>query len=65
MEEGKRVLKPGGKILVVDWLKDNPLTKEIEYISFDEIKEIAKNLDLKVEKEFQVGIYHYGLIFEK
>lgn len=65
LEEGKRVLKPNGKILVVDWLKDNPLTKEIEYVSFDEIKEIAQNLNLKLEKEFAAGIYHCGLIFNK
>ena len=65
LEEGKRVLRPGGKILVVDWIKDNPLTKEIEYVSFDEIKEIAKNLNLKLEKEFAAGSYHYGLVFKK
>lgn len=83
MVEGKRVLKKGGKILVVDWLKDNPLTKElaetsshlasrsaqpnstIEYVSFDEIKKICKELGLKLEKEFEAGVYHQGLIFEK
>lgn len=65
LEEGKRVLKPKGKILVVDWFKDNPLTKEIEYISFDEIKKIGKNLNLKIEKEFAAGNYHYVVIFEK
>lgn len=64
-EEAKRVLKKGGKILIVDWLKDNPLTKEIEKVSFEEIKEIAKDLDLKLEKEFEAGLYHYALIFEK
>lgn len=65
MGEGKRVLKKGGKILVVDWIKDNPLTKEIEYVSFDEIKKIGKGLNLKLEKEFEAGAYHQGLIFEK
>jgi len=65
LQEGKRVLKLGGKILVVDWVKDNPLTKEIEYVSFDEIKKIAKTLNLKIEKEFEAGKYHYGVIFEK
>ncbi len=65
LEEGKRILKPKGKILVVDWIKDNPLTKEIEYISFDEIKKIGKNLNLKIEKEFAAGNYHYVVIFEK
>ena len=52
LEEGKRILKPGGRILVVDWVKDNPLTKEIEKVSFEEIKKAAKELRLKVEKEF-------------
>ena len=65
MEEGKRVLKKKGKILVVDWQKDNPLTPEIEWLDFEEIKKIAQELNLKLEKEFAAGSYHYGLIFEK
>ena len=65
LEEGERILKEGGKILVVDWIKDNPLTKQIEYVSFDEIKDIAKDLGLKLEKEFEAGSYHYGLLFSK
>ena len=65
LEEGKRVLKPGGKILVVDWIKDNPLTPEIEWVDFSQIKKIAKDLDLKIEKEFQAGLYHWGLILLK
>lgn len=63
--EGKRILKQGGMILIVDWIKDNPLTKEIEYVSFDEIKKIAKELDLKVQKEFEAGSYHKGLTLIK
>jgi len=65
LEEGKRALKKGGKILVVDWLKDNPLTKEIEQVSFEEVKEIAQEIGLKLEKEFEAGVYHHGLIFAK
>jgi len=65
LEEGKRILKKGGKILVVDWIKDNPLTPEIEWVDFDKIKEAAKGLDLKVEKEFEAGLYHQGLILAK
>lgn len=65
LEEGKRILKKGGKILVVDWIKDNPLTPEIEWVDFDEIKETAKDLGLKLEKEFEAGLYHRGLILAK
>jgi len=65
LAEGKRVLKPEGKILVVDWERDNPLTLEIEFCSIEEIKKIVEELDLKVEKEFKAGSYHWGLILTK
>lgn len=65
LEEGKRVLKKDGKILIVDWIKDNPLTKEIEFLSFEEIKEMAKEIGLEIEKEFKAGDYHLGLILTK
>ena len=65
LEEGKRVLKQGGKILVVDWKKDNPLTPQIEKVSFAEVKKIAKAINLKIEEEFSAGAFHYGLILVK
>ena len=65
LEEAERVLKREGRILVVDWAKDNPLTKRIEFVDFDKIKKIAKELNLKLEKEFEAGSYHKGLIFVK
>jgi len=65
LQEGKRVLKLGGKILIVDWRKDNPLTPEIEMVPIEDIKKLAKDLDLKIEKEFQAGLYHWGLILVK
>jgi len=65
LAESKRILKSGGKILVVDWKKDNPLTKQIEKVSFEEIKEIALGLDLKMEKEFDASPYHFALVFTK
>ncbi len=66
LEEGKRILKKGGKILVVDWKEDLP--KEIgpeEKVKKEEIKEIAKELGLKLKEEFEAGDFHFGLIFEK
>ena len=65
LQEGKRVLRPGGRVLIVDWQKDNPLTPEIEWVDFSQIKKIAKDLNLKLEKEFEAGIYHYGLVLVK
>lgn len=65
LEEGKRVLKKGGRILIVDWLKDNPLTPEIEFCSIEKVKEIAQKINLEIEKEFRAGAYHWGLILKK
>jgi len=65
LAEGKRVVMSGGTILIVDWIKDNPMTSEVEMVSFDEIKEIAKELKLKLENEFDSGTYHHVLILKK
>jgi ubiquinone/menaquinone biosynthesis C-methylase UbiE len=65
LAEGKRVLAPGGRILVVDWIKDNPLTKEIENLDFDEVKAAASEMGLKIEREFPAGSYHHALILVK
>lgn len=65
MEEGKRVLKEGGKILVVDWKEDASLGPEDGRISAEDVKKTAKDLGLKLEKEFDAGSYHYGLVFSK
>lgn len=65
LAEGKRVLKKGGKILVVDWKKDATLGPKAGRVSAQEVKEIAEDLNLKLEKELDAGNYHYGLLFEK
>ena len=65
MEEGKRVLKKGGEILVVDWKVNASTGPEKDRVSAEEVKGIAKDLDLKLEKEFEAGSYHYGLLFSK
>lgn len=65
LEEGKRVLKRGGKILIVDWKKKALLGPKEGRVSSEEVKKLAKELGLKLEKEFEAGPYHYGLIFIK
>lgn len=63
--EAKRVLKPGGKMLIVDWEQDNPLTPCIEKVDFGNLKYFAKSQNLKIEKEFEAGRYHFALILVK
>lgn len=64
-EEAKRILKSNGKILVVDWKEDSLQGPIDGRISEKEVKEIAENVGLEIEKEFEAGIYHYGLVFVK
>jgi ubiquinone/menaquinone biosynthesis C-methylase UbiE len=64
-KEAKRVLKKEGKILVVDWKEDSPFGPKEGRILAEEVKKIAQDLGLKLEKEIGAGGYHYGLLFEK
>ncbi|MFH1181246.1 MAG: class I SAM-dependent methyltransferase [bacterium] len=63
-QEAKRVLKKNGKILVVDWKEDAPFGPKTA-VSLSEVKKIAEEESLKLEKEFEPGKYHYGLLFQK
>jgi ubiquinone/menaquinone biosynthesis C-methylase UbiE len=65
MTEAKRVLKSGGQILIIDWLKRSPFNQKENMISPDDVKKIAEELGLFLKKEFAVGDYHYGLLFLK
>jgi ubiquinone/menaquinone biosynthesis C-methylase UbiE len=63
-EEAKRVLKKGGKILVVDWKEKAEVGPE-RRVSLDKVKEVAKEIGFKVEEEFEAGIYHFALLLTK
>lgn len=65
LEEGKRVLKRGGKILIVDWKKGASMGPKGKEVLPEEVEKIAKELGLKSEKEFEAGLYHWGLIVVK
>jgi len=67
IEEANRILKPKGKLVIIDWdkvktsfgprLEDRP--------EKENIIGIAKGIGLKLEKNLETGLYHYGLIFRK
>lgn len=65
ISEAKRVLSPGGKILVVDWKKESSLGPKEGKIDPEEVKKIAESLGLQTEKEFSAGAFHYGIVFQK
>jgi len=67
MEEAKRVLKPGGKILLIEWKKgDTSIGPDVGIrMSVEEIKDIVRKSELGIEREIDVGNFHYGLILVK
>lgn len=67
MAEAARLLKPGGKLLVVDWDNTKPAFTPPSNMQVEpnKLNEYAHQLDLKLEKDFKAGQYHFGIIFSK
>jgi len=65
MDEAERILKPGGQLLLIDWLKKSPFNQKESLVTPEEVKKIAETLSLSLKKEFAAGDYHYGLLFIK
>jgi len=64
-KEAKRILRPEGQVLVVDWNKNSFIGPGNNAVSKKEVEEIAQREGFIKEKEFEAGNYHYGLIFKK
>lgn len=66
IKEAKRVVKKGGKMIVIDWKKDQPMGPPQDLIvSPDSMKGMVKQEGFKLEKEFSAGDRHWGMIFIK
>ena len=65
--ETARILKSKGKAVVVDWKKCDLSfgPKPEQCVTVDQVKEVAQDTGFKFIDEFEPGVYHYGLIFEK
>lgn len=64
LKEAKRVLKKTGKIVVIEWNDDAILGPNVAYrILKEQLKKLVKEVGFVLEKEFQAGDSHYGLVF--
>ena len=64
-KEAGRVLKPQGRILVVEWKQGAVMGPKTQVPSRDEVRQLGKESGFLIEKEFEAGDYHYALIFIK
>ncbi len=67
IEEIKRILKPSGKLLLIDWM-DNSVAVSSSFhkiISNDKAKEMFEEKGFIWQKEIDAGKHHYGIIFKK
>lgn len=65
LNETKRILKPDGRILIIDWKKLSNVGPKEHAISREEMKELAQKNGFTLENDFDLGKYHWGLIFKK
>lgn len=66
IEEARRILKTGGRMLAVEWSsEDFAIGPERKLRIYKEsIVELANKKGFKLSKEISAGNFHYGLIFE-
>lgn len=62
--EAKRLMKQGGKLLVVDWDSGTPLSPKI-LVPKMLAEGIFQKAGFTLEKSFDAGDHHYGIIFKK
>jgi len=67
LAETKRILKPNGRVLVVDWEESfGGLGPEPESVfPKEKAKSLLKENGFILQKEFSAGDNHYGFIFKK
>jgi ubiquinone/menaquinone biosynthesis C-methylase UbiE len=67
VSEIRRILKPRGKVLVVDWSASfGHMGPHPEHVLYKEVAiKLFTELGFEVEKEIEAGDNHYGIIFIK
>lgn len=65
--EAARILKPRGRVFLIEWDKDTSLVgpPASQRVSRQDAERLFGAEGLRFEKEFNAGSHHYGLIFRK
>ncbi len=62
--EIKRILKPGGKVLIVDWSEVSALSP-VNLVTSTKAQMMFEKAGFKMENSFNAGNHHYGLILTR
>ncbi|MFA6551054.1 MAG: methyltransferase domain-containing protein [Patescibacteria group bacterium] len=67
IREATRLLKRGGKLLVIDWKKiATPFGPSIEErLNKENLVAVCQRFGLELMEEFSAGAYHFGIVFLK
>lgn len=67
LKETKRILRSGGRALVIDWSDsfDGLGPPKDHLVSVDSITNMAKKNDLIITEKIPVGAHHWGIIMQK
>ena len=67
INEANRMLKPGGRAVVIDWLPSGATfgPPQEKRTSLDKVRQMAKLVKWKEVAAFEPGPYHFGVTFEK
>lgn len=66
LEEAKRVLKPQGKLIMIDWQPKASLAPQQGWsLTQNQGVELAEKAGFVLEKKIDVGKYHWGMILVK
>lgn len=65
IHEVKRILKPDGKLMLIDWSESfaglGPAPQQV--VDEKTARELFENNGFELEKTFEAGAHHYGLVF--
>ena len=66
MAEAKRILRSNGRLAVIDWSESfgglGPQKGDV--VKKETAIQLAKTAGFALQKEFEAGAHHYGLIFK-